>query len=409
MPHERSASPRDAAGRSGPDFPGCLGRVNRRQLLSGLAGAAGLALAGCGGALQGSDPDARTPRLRLIGEVRVPHRLAVAGTPVGGLSGLDYDPAGDLWYALSDDRSELAPARFYTFRLPITLDRLDAPAWLGVGTLLDPQGVPFPPRRLAGTPPEAALVVDPESIRWRADTRTLLWTSEGDGRLAQGPFLRECAEDGRHLRGLELPANLNVEPGGQRGARDNLTLEGLTLSRDGRSAWVAMEAALVQDGPLPTATAAGGPCRLTRVDLATGRAVQQVAYRPDPIPAQPQPPGGFADNGISEILAWDDRRLLVLERAFVTGVGNSLRLYLIDPATGSDTLNLDTLTAANHRPVDKHPVLDFASLGLPRLDNTEGLAWGPQLSNGRRSLVCVSDDNFNPGQITQFLAFECIE
>jgi len=33
---------------------------------------------------------------------------------------------------------------------------------------------------------------------------------------------------------------------------------------------------------------------------------------------------------------------------------------------------------------------------------------GPQ-PNGARTLVCVSDDNFNPGQVTQFLAFEYTE
>jgi hypothetical protein len=43
---------------------------------------------------------------------------------------------------------------------------------------------------------------------------------------------------------------------------------------------------------------------------------------------------------------------------------------------------------------------------LSRLDNTEGMCWGPPLPNGKRMLVVVSDDNFNPLQITQFAAFE---
>ena len=49
---------------------------------------------------------------------------------------------------------------------------------------------------------------------------------------------------------------------------------------------------------------------------------------------------------------------------------------------------------------------DFAQLGLSRLDNTEGMCWGPQLPNGHRSLVVVSDDNFNARQVTQFAAFD---
>jgi len=51
-------------------------------------------------------------------------------------------------------------------------------------------------------------------------------------------------------------------------------------------------------------------------------------------------------------------------------------------------------------------VADFATLGLPRLDNTEGMCWGPPQPGGKRTLVVVSDDNFNRSQITQFAAFE---
>jgi hypothetical protein len=57
----------------------------------------------------------------------------------------------------------------------------------------------------------------------------------------------------------------------------------------------------------------------------------------------------------------------------------------------------------------KHLVADFGQLGLSRLDNTEAMAWGPALANGNRTLVCLSDDNFNPTQVTQFVAFEYTE
>ncbi len=39
------------------------------------------------------------------------------------------------------------------------------------------------------------------------------------------------------------------------------------------------------------------------------------------------------------------------------------------------------------------------------LDNVEGITLGPKLADGRQSVVLVSDDNFSPQQITQFLAF----
>ena len=54
----------------------------------------------------------------------------------------------------------------------------------------------------------------------------------------------------------------------------------------------------------------------------------------------------------------------------------------------------------------KRLLADFAHLCLSRLNNTEGIAWGPTLHNGYRTLVFVSDDNFNPLQVTQFVACE---
>ena len=118
---------------------------------------------------------------------------------------------------------------------------------------------------------------------------------------------------------------------------------------------------------------------------------------------------GFADNGVSEILMIDAHRMLVLERAYAAGVGNSLRLYEVDTQGGSDTLDSAQLTAGSFRPMAKRLVADFARLGLSRLDNTEGMCWGPALPGGSRTLVCVSDDNFNPLQATQFVAFEYTE
>ena len=54
----------------------------------------------------------------------------------------------------------------------------------------------------------------------------------------------------------------------------------------------------------------------------------------------------------------------------------------------------------------KRLVADLRTLKLAQLDNLEGMSWGPPLGAGLRSLVLMSDDNFSPRQVTQFLAFE---
>ncbi|GAB3647910.1 esterase-like activity of phytase family protein [Ramlibacter alkalitolerans] len=371
--------------------------LSRRALLRGTAAACALALTGC--VTRSAPPLPRGPsQLRLIGEKILPHGLQVQGTTVGGLSGLDHDPAIGLWVALSDDRSERNAARFYTLRVDVRASGLDVEVLEAV-TLRQAAGTPFPKRQAGGE------VVDPEAIRLLPGRRGVLWTSEGDYAANQSPTLRESRLDGSLVREFEMPAQLRFASRPGSGPRSNLTFEGLALTPDARTAWVGMEAALQQDGPEPGVGHPGGPCRFTAFDIATGRAVRQVAYVPDPIPHAPVVPG-VAENGVSEILMIDASRMLVLERAYMAGVGLSLRIYEIDTRDGSDTLALPRLEAGNHRPCAKRFVADFAQLGLSRLDNTEAMCWGPRLPGGRRSLVVVSDDNFRSMQVTQFAAFE---
>jgi len=370
--------------------------TTRRALLHTLGA---LALVGCGPRRPPATPGAGA--LERMAEARWAHRLDVGGTPAGGLSGIDYDIRRGEYLLLSDDRSDNAPARYYAARWDRPADG-SAPTPLRVQPLLQADGHPWPPRAraVAGVP-----VPDPEALRLRPDTDTLLWTSEGDVPRGFGPTLYESSRDGRLLRTFSLPAMFDADPSGRRGPRDNLSFEGLALTPDARQAWVAMENALIEDGPTPTLDAPGGPCRFTCIDLARGSAVRQIAYVPDAIPLRPLVPGTYADNGVSEILMLDAHRLLVLERAYAAGRGNSLRLYAIDTREASDTLDVAALRPGNHRPAPKTLVADFATLGLARLDNSEGMCWGPPLPDGRRLLVVVSDDNFNPLQITQFAAF----
>lgn len=390
----------------------------RRQLICGAGAAAVLGLAGCRPPQTATV--ARLPtraRLRLIGETRLPHRLQFQGSTVGGLSGIDYDAASGLYYLISDDGASLNPARFYTARMAVDAQQLGEATLLGVTTLRQADGSAYP-AALRGKQ-----VPDPEAIRWRAASQTLLWTSEGHALTGAAPALRETRPDGTLVRDFALPAMFDFHP--LEGPRSNLTLEGLAITPDGGTAWLAMENALRQDGPVPTVQAPGGPCRFTQLDLASGRVLRQIAYVPDAIPHAPVLPATHADNGVSEILMLDAERMLVLERAYTAGAGagagNSLRLYLIDTRHGTDTQHLPVLRPGGYQPVTKSLLADFSAFTgtgleggaaeprLGRLDNTEGMTWGPRLANGNRSLVLVSDDNFNPRQITQFIAFEFLD
>ncbi len=73
-------------------------------------------------------------------------------------------------------------------------------------------------------------------------------------------------------------------------------------------------------------------------------------------------------------------------------------------AGAQDVSRYDSLAGRSVREADNTLVLDLATLGIT-LDNVEGLAFGPVLPDGRRSLVLVSDDNFSDSQKTQVLLF----
>lgn len=363
-----------------------------------------LLLAGC--ATTASDPDepakASGYRLRLIGETTLPHRMDVNGTTFGGISGIDYDEVRDQYYLLADDRSDLNPARFYTAKIAITDKEIKTPQVTSIVTLKRPDGSVF-----AGKQVGAKDIPDPESIRYRDDTDTLLWSSEGDKKLGIDPSVREMKLDGTFIRELPTLPMFKMKLGDS-GPRDNLTFEGMSLTVDGKGLWVSMESALFEDGSDPTVDQRGGPLRITLYHANSGNAIRQIAYIPDAIPLRPTEKGD-ADNGVPEILMLDQFRMLVLERSYSPGVGNSLRVYLVDTRDGSDVLNVPVLKAGQYTPTTKRIVINFDSLGLKKLDNTEGMTFGPRLKNGNRTLVFVSDDNFRKSQITQFLAFELIE
>ena len=340
--------------------------------------------------------------LRLIGESSLPHRMDAFGTTFGGISGIDYDEVRDQYYLLSDDRSDINAARYYTAKIALSATGIATPTVTSAVTLTRPDGTPF-----GGKAVGAKDIPDPESIRYRADTDTLFWTSEGDKKLGIDPSVREVKLDGTFIREMPTLPMFRMKADDS-GPRDNLTFEGMSLTVDGKGLWVSMEAALFEDGLEPTVDAVGGPARFTLYHANSGNPIRQVAYIPDAIPLRPTEKGE-ADNGIPEILMMDQFRMLVLERSYSPGTGNSVRVYVIDTRDGTDVLNVPVLKPGQYTPVAKRLLVNFDTLGLKKLDNTEGMTFGPRLPNGNRTLVFVSDDNFRKSQITQLVAFELTE
>ncbi|MFD5597238.1 esterase-like activity of phytase family protein [Streptomyces griseorubiginosus] len=280
------------------------------------------------------------------------------GTFVGNLSALAVDRDGSL--AALSDRSALFDLDTRTLQPEKVIPLADEN-----GAALDSEG----------------LVVDRDGTR--------LVTSETE------PSIRRYSVDGRILGRLPVPAALQVAPAGR--ATANQTFEGLTLLNGGRTLLASMEYALSGDTP--------GIVRFqtwTRTKDHHFRPAAQYAYRTD-----------AAFLGVPEVQALPDGRLLVLERGYTSGVGNTVRLYLADPRHATDTSGIENLTGQSGvRLIRKTLLTDIAScptLGAtakqpqpnPLLDNIEGMVITGH-EKGRLKVLLVSDDNQNAVQTTRF-------
>lgn len=369
-----------------------------------MAGVLALPMTGAVQATPVASPSA-SPVVQDLGEMRVigmetfANDLEVDGTLVGGLSGIDYDPGSGEWIVISDDRSENAPARYYDLNLDYSSTGIETMELTGQTVLLQANGQPYPNAEAGGNVP------DLEAIQFDPTSDVLWYTSEGSWELGIDPFVAATSADGHFIAAPALPPMFRMQAGQEAGPRENLVFEGLSLSVDGHSLWLGMEGARYEDGETPT-FGSTSLTRMTNIDR-TGNVLGQFAYELD---ALPEEPAGFGTSGVTEILAISEKRLLVVERATVEDAEgifkNFIKLYEVEIAGATDISSTEALTGAEVTPVTKRLVLDVNAAGVDPVDNIEGISWGPELETGDRSLVLVSDNNFNDTQVSQLIVVE---
>jgi hypothetical protein len=250
--------------------------------------------------------------------------------------------------------------------------------------------------------------LDPEGIRAASCGGRFFVSDE------YGPFLYEFNANGRRRRALAPPnkflADLpSATPNDEltrnvAGRQSNRGMEGLAISPDGSKLYGIMQSALLQDGALDSANSrVGTNNRLLEVDVHTG-AVREFLYTLDD-----------RSNGVSEVLAVNDHELLVLERDGRVGVNARVKkIFKIDITDATDIRALKQLPAtgvpAGVSPVGKSLFIDlldpdFGLVGPGMPEKLEGLAFGPDLPDGRHLLFVTSDNDFVPTQPSLFFAF----
>jgi len=344
--------------------------------------------------------------LKFLAEYDVPNGEQFQRTTIGGLSGIDYDAKNDDYYIISDDRSAINPARFYTAKIRITENRIDTVEFTDVKTFHQQNGESYP-----NSKQDPLHTPDPEDIRYNAATGEIVWSSEGERKpennILEDPSVIVADQNGNYKDSFELPANMHMQAT-ENGPRQNSVFEGLAFSADYKFLFVSVEEPIYEDGTRATNDSAAW-IRLIKFDTEKRKQVAQYAYKIEHVAYPTMPSNSFKINGVSAILLAAENKLFVVERSFSTGrLACTIRVFLADMNDAADVASTKSLSPQSvSTPVSKKLLLNMDELGR-YIDNIEGVTWGPLLSNGHRSLIFVADNNFSPLQKTQLLLFELI-
>ncbi len=247
------------------------------------------------------------------------------------------------------------------------------------------------------TDPARSLRFDPEGIRLGRNGNFFIADE-------YGPYLYEFDRSGRRVRTMPIPAKFlpskfsgdpaeELPPHNAKGRQPNRGMEGLAISPDGNKLFGLMQSPLLTDGGVGAENArVGVNNRLLEIDVKSGKTREFVYVLDDP------------SHGVSEILAINDHEFLVLERDSKGGTETACKkVFRIDMAGATDVSMVKALPAtslpAGVMPVKKSPFLDLLDkrLGIAGADvpeKFEGLAFGPDLPDGRRLLIVTADNDF---------------
>jgi hypothetical protein len=337
------------------------------------------------------------------------------GTPndqVGALgSALAYTGTKDLYVAMPDrgpkDGATSFTSRFYVLRVSLDGGRV-VPSVITSAPLRQASGAPHVGLKYLfdSNNGPGSLRFDPEGVR--VSPRGTLYASD-----EYGPRVSEFSAAGKALRTLRLPdkfliARPGVEsaelpPANVTGRQANRSMEGLAISPDGDKLYGAMQSPLIQDGALDESNVRiGTNTRIVELDTRTGKS-REFLY-----------PLESPRHGVSEILAVDARRFLVLERDSLPGLTAAFkRLYLIDIQRATDVGEVATLPTTGAppgvAPVSKrlfldllHPAYGLAGATFP--EKIEGLAFGPD-RDGKHVLLITSDNDAAATEPNRFYVF----
>lgn len=347
--------------------------------------------------------------IEFINDQILPSKWPGDSIEVGGLSGLAWSSLNETLYAVSDDRGRSGPSRFYELQLSTDSSDKYQVQVKAAHSLKKKTAKEFAPRSL-----------DPEGIA--LDSAGWIYiSSEGDFKKSESavPTILKLDSQGvlqfrRDFAQPFFPEKVK-DRSKHYGIRYNLAFESLDIDTKSNLLVTTTESALIQDGEVSDFES-GTQLRLAIFDVLKDSLSPKAHYIYDLSPIPSRKPVLKSQVGVTDLLFLSQDRFLVLERAYLGGRGqNRAKLFIADCSQAQDVSGLDSVMnlAVPVKKCSKKFFYDFDQLigrlnsEHDRIDNLEGMAFGPKLGDSSRLLIVVSDNNFSKAtQKTQFLFFK---
>lgn len=319
----------------------------------------------------------------ILGIFKILHQLALGvwGILPGNYSGITHVD-GNL-YAVVDDKCDVDGFRF------LTLDIDSVSGKLLNASMTEPQGMTQ--RREEGR----GEVHDCEGIAYCRSSNSIFVSREDDQRVVE--YTLDGVPTGRELF---IPPSM-----GKGEIMSNLGFEALTYNERQQRFWTTTESTLPADGECSSAQhpEVQNHLRLVAFD-ASLRPTGSYVYTMDR-PKVSDKRASLA-HGVPSLLALDDGSIIVMEREACIKRGKlgsyvSVKLYRVCPSQDLIVpLEKPMSEVTSEQQLKKELVGSFTTrlrIGQMNFANYEGMCLGPQLTDGRQTLILIADSQAGAG------------
>lgn len=341
-----------------------------------------------GGSGNGNEPSTPTVAELKLSEYNM-NNLTKLGVKSGNFSGITY--LGNNRYAIADDMAYGAGFVLMDIEMsPVNGKMASAEVIVPSGTDMSPydEGHQF----------DYLKNNDVEGIVYYPAKQTVFVIFEA---AYQDPAIKEFdlagIPTGREMQIPEEFIHYTDADGKQHGSMQEIYgFESLAYNENTKLFWTTTENSLMQD------MKPGDKSALCRIQ-SFGEDLQpkhQYLYRTDDYTASPTANDTHIW-GISEMVALDDGKLIVMERESFTlekplsdlqGSWTNIKLYAVDPTKATPGQQLEKKLLYTGK-----TVLDPGKDKIPPFADYEGMCLGPKLSSGQQSLLLIADSQGGQG------------